>query len=350
MRTYKRVDTWWIEFRHKGIQVRESAHTDKKAEADTYLKRRFAEVQLQMSAPRRDKLTFESLCELIREDYVMNQRRSVTLLGFSIQALARTFAGWFAAEITTDAVEHYKGDRLHEGKARGTVNRELMALSKMFRLAHERELIFRRPIIKLLRLGDNSRKGFVNAAQFYAIHAHLPEWFKDPAEWMFLIGWRSGATKALERRDYDVATRTLRMRSETAKNEKAIEIILPPSRYREVIEHAMASARPDCRYLFHRDGEQIGDWRRYWRKACDAAGLHGILVHDLRRSAVKNMRKARVPDPIAMKLAGFKTFSVYIRYGIVDDEELTDGLAQNDAFLAGAKDKNVVVPLRRKAQ
>ena len=54
-----------------------------------------------------------------------------------------------------------------------------------------------------------------------------------------------------------------------------------------------------------------------------AAGLPNLLIHDLRRSAVRNMEQAGVPRSVAMKLTGHKTESVYRRYAIVSPVTLS---------------------------
>jgi len=54
-------------------------------------------------------------------------------------------------------------------------------------------------------------------------------------------------------------------------------------------------------------------------------GLPGLLVHDLRRSAVRNLERAGVPRSTAVKSTGHKTENVYLRYAIVSDSDLPDG-------------------------
>ena len=70
--------------------------------------------------------------------------------------------------------------------------------------------------------------------------------------------------------------------------------------------------------------------RRAWAKACRAAGVPGRLVHDFRRTAVRNLERAGVPRSTAMKLTGHKTEAVYRRYAIVDSGMLQEAAAKLD--------------------
>src|ERR1700752_3135313 len=58
----------------------------------------------------------------------------------------------------------------------------------------------------------------------------------------------------------------------------------------------------------------------------------GRILHDFRRSAVRNLERASVPRSVAMKLVGHKTESVYRRYAIVDETMLRDGVAKLNAL------------------
>ena len=81
-------------------------------------------------------------------------------------------------------------------------------------------------------------------------------------------------------------------------------------------------------WVFHRNGRPIHYYYNAWRAACTKAGCPGRYVHDLRRTAVRNLERAGVPRSVAMKLTGHKTESVYRRYAIVAEGDLREGVAK----------------------
>ena len=99
-------------------------------------------------------------------------------------------------------------------------------------------------------------------------------------------------------------------------------------------------------------GSRISDFRGAWAKACRAAGVPGRLVHDFRRTAVRNLERAGVPRSAAMKLTGHKTEAVYRRYAITDSAMLQEAAVKLAALHSSeansqSSDKVKALPARK---
>ena len=79
-----------------------------------------------------------------------------------------------------------------------------------------------------------------------------------------------------------------------------------------------------CPFVFHRNGKPIKSFYKTWRTACKKAGVPGRIMHDFRRTAVRNIDRRGITQAIGMKLTGHKTPSVYQRYNIVSDSDLEE--------------------------
>ncbi len=65
-----------------------------------------------------------------------------------------------------------------------------------------------------------------------------------------------------------------------------------------------------------------------------AITYRGLLFHDLRRTAARNLRAVGVAEGVIMKIGGWKTRSVFERYAIVTNQDVADAMSKLDAHEA----------------
>jgi integrase len=343
-RIFKRGSIYWIAYCYRGKEYRESSHSKNEAKARKLLKKRIGEVANgQLIGPSEERLSFDDLAKMLIIDYEINGKRSVDSARLSIRHLREFFGMSRAIDITPDRIGAYVRARQEEGAANGSINRELAALKRAFTLATRAGKLGSAPYIQLLE-ENNSRRGFLDHGGFLALRDGLPAHLKDPVTFLYLSGWRVSEMRTLEWRDVDLSGRELCLRPEVSKNKDGRPLPLR-GELLEIIQRAREKRRPDCPFVFHDDGEPIGDFRKAWRTACKKAGLAGIIVHDLRRTAVRNMVRAGISERVAMELSGHKTRRVFDRYNIVNDADRAHASELLQSHLGAQLGTRKVTPL-----
>jgi len=228
-------------------------------------------------------------------------------------------------------IEDYKLNRIREGAARATVNRELDGLSKGLTLAIDARIINAedKPKIRRFRL-RNARQGFVWLEEFEAIHEHLPIVVGDIAIFAYWTGWRKGEILTLR---WDRVQR-LRALCRDKNGDQKTAVLCGPTL--DAIERRRACRHPDCPFVFHRKGKPVKSFRKSWATAVRKSGLgRHVVFHDLRRSFINNGRQAGVNRLVLMKMSGHKTHAVHDRYNFVIEDEHREALLKMERRARG---------------
>jgi integrase len=251
------------------------------------------------------------------------------------------------ASITTSDVRAYvahrqatpivigKGDDRRERQvSNAEINRELTILKRMFSLAMQAGKLMSRPHIALLR-EDNVRTGFLEREQYEAVLEHLPPALKPVITFAYITGWRiPSEVVKLQWRQVDFNGGTIRLDPGTTKNREG-RVFPMTAQLRKLLKKQRTGSRrrPSIvPWVFHRQGEPIVSLLKAWKAACVAAGCPGLIPHDLRRTAVRNLVRAGIPERVAMQMTGHKTRSVFERYNIVSEGDLTAAGRRLDAM------------------
>ena len=224
-------------------------------------------------------------------------------------------------------------------------NRELAALRKAFRLAARQKRIATVPEIAMLA-ENNVRQGFVEPGAFETIVAALPEYVRDFVRFAYLTGWRRGEIRSLEWSAVNRESKTVFL-GRSKNGEPRIlplvgeleRIIIKRRWLARTIENANGNTLLASSVFHCGDGRPIGDFRKSWRVACRKAGLPNLLLHDLRRSAVRNFDRSGISQIVGMMISGHKTASVYKRYRIVPENDIREALQRVEQAIKRAKEK-----------
>jgi integrase len=118
----------------------------------------------------------------------------------------------------------------------------------------------------------------------------------------------------------------LRLERGITKGGEGRVVYLPPEAWEVVAKwyEKRRTGRIISRFLFHRRGRPVKIFHAAWTNACERAGHPGMLFHDLRRTAVRNMVRSGITESVAMRITGHRTREVSERYNIVSEQDLRD--------------------------
>ncbi len=363
-RKFLRGKVWWIAYyapvNGRMVEVREGV-SELEEDADRRLRDRIHEVMNHKKGikafvgPKQEKVTVEELLQALERDYTIHNRSSWRRLKSHLTHIRAYFGHDRARSITRSRLLAYIEYRQKEGAANATINRELEPLQRAFSLALENEVLAFTPKFPSLP-EDNARQVFFNRADFLKVVANLKFRGKldtdlqDFMSWFYFTGMRPGETKSLTWASFDKEKWTIRLEAKNAKTRKARKLAID-GELKAIIQRRIEARKrsPHCPFIFHRRGKAVGDFRKVWKKACEAVGLvgglKGYIPYDCRRTAVRNLIRSGVEESTAMKISGHRTRSMLDRYNIQDEQDIQEAMVRVTEYVSTLPIESQVVSL-----
>ena len=314
-------DYWYILWRANGKQHKESSRSLNKSAAEALLRTRLAEAENGVRQIDK-KLRYEDLRASLLLDYANKQNKSLAVWHgqqsiSGLRHLDKFFAGVLVSRINTDLIQKFIASRLSEGASRPTVNRSLALLRRALNLARQHGKIQVTPHFPMLR-ENPARQGFVTNEQFGLLLEALPESLRPLVTFLFYCGVRLGEALQITWSQVDLIQGLIRLEGDQTKSREA-RILPLPDQLLDYLRSVSSEARVGQVFAAR-------NLRKAWKAAATAAGVPTLLIHDLRRSAVRNLIQAGVSENVAMKISGHKTQHVFRRYHIVSTTDLQQAM------------------------
>ncbi len=333
-----------------GRKISISTKTTVKMEAEAFLRREMANVRDKGLAPLSDmrRITYKDLRAGLIANYTERGNKSLKIRANgeeTINGLPQLDAffgfnennpGPSVVQIGTDMGRKFAEARQAEGAGNAVINRSLACLRRMLRLAYEDGKLTAVPMIRLLK-EPPARRGFVELDKFEELVAALPANLQPYITFLYHCGGRSGEAELIDWNQVDLRRAMIRLEDDQTKNKEARVVPLPN---RLVL--MLDAIEPKTGRVF-----DTTNLRKEWQKACAACGLgriievegkaydpryEGLTLHDLRRSAARNLLLAGVPETIIMRIGGWKTRSVFDRYAVANTADLTAAMRRWEDF------------------
>jgi len=321
-----------------------------KRDAETYLAEALRMRDLAGTAVAGKRTLMADLFEDLLADYLAKGQSYDWAERYVRLHLKPAFGHLRAGQVTTALIRRYIAARQEAGAAPATINRELALLKRAFRLgaAHTPPKVATVPYIPMLK-EENARQGFLEHDEYEALVTHMPPVFRAIVAFGYYTGCRRNEILTLGWSQVDLAAGIVRLEARMTKTGEPRTVALSED-LRQLLAFERARADqywPDCPWVFTEDGTKPVNGDRLtwvWRVACRAAGLWKDgrptkVFHDLRRTAVRNMIRAGVPERIAMSISGHKTRAIFDRYNIVSEADLRQAAARLERYLAERREE-----------
>lgn len=291
------------------------------------------------------KLTINELADTVVHDYEDNNRKSIK----SAREMRKIWihelgGGTLAEDVSSDDLKELARKWRSEGLTNGRVNRRMSFIIRGYNLAISSDEPKVSKKLKWKKLKESApRSGFFEWDEFRRLREELPLHAKIPVTIEHWTGMRAGEVHGLQwpQIRFEHHRRTVFIQLSDSKSDEPRLVAMVGDLYDTLNywKKYTDNNQPGCPWVCHYNGKRLGSIKTAWQIACVKIGLgewtkdgrfpgnrgyRGRTVHDLRRTGVRNLIRAGVPERIAMKISGHKTRAMIDRYNIVSEKDLVD--------------------------
>jgi len=307
---------WYVDYYAEGIRKRERVGYNEREAAEA-LQSRMTDIRRQKFDgifPESDYYLSE-----IKQQYLSYSRTSRSLgsyereEGIIQKQLIPVFGRTPLNQISREQVEDYRGQRIDQGKAPATINKELWLLKHIVMKAVEWGKIRTNQIADVKPLKTlPGRVRYLELEQIPTLLNACPAWLRPIVLIDMNTGMRRSEILSLRISNIDRRQRLIVL-EETKNNERKA---IPMNRtVWEVIESL--PPRVDSPYLFReQDGKPIKPAKVSvaFKKACSRVGIKDFRLHDLRHHFASYLTMKGQPQRAVQELLGHKDPKMTARY------------------------------------
>lgn len=324
---YLRGEVWWAKFylpgRKEPIYESTKCRKDNKRGAKKFL----ADRESSRNPAQSGRLLFKELLVDYLRDLADNNRKAIKDVTDRLGKHVFPALGHIpAASITVAVLNHYINSRKRAKAANGTINRELAFIHRALVLGAYAGKIQNVPMIRRLKESPPRTDHYTQDEQATLL-SHLPQHVQAIVRFAPMTGWRKSEILRLQWENVDFERNEIRLLPGTSKNDAPRVVIMTPEMRELLLDQkrkAEASPRPDCPWVFHRNGLQVKSIRTAWEKGRLEAKMNGKTFHGFRRTASMVFDRAGISDRVSMAIMGHKTRAMFDRYRQVPRQDLEE--------------------------
>lgn len=324
---------YWIDYRINGVRKREKIGRSKQA-----AKNRLREVETALVEHRHIKInknikvTLSYLCNWYLDLPEIKELLSHSTLKGRLKNILRILGlGLTVEQLSIETINEYRSRRTQEPSTRrkdklasvATINKEVSALKSLLNKAVIYKKIESNPIAKCSHLRvNNIRERILSEEKFEKLLSCSPEHIKPILIMAYYEPMRKDEIIKLEWSEIDLKNEPgfIRLSAQRTKGKKDGRVIPLHPKVKAILNKL--PSRFQNKRVFLLKGKPFNNFKRSFDTAKNKAQIEDFVFHDFRHCAITNLRKAGNDYTTIMKASGHKTMSMFLRYNLVNEEDV----------------------------